>query len=231
MKEMLLIQKEISPDIKIPYDKYLTLVIENKDLLFKYLMSIKLSIEENYEDDDSFVLFVNDYPSSIYKYSAAVLDLLTIDFNSKAIMTLVTKKLKLFLNKDESLIKKSQIESLLNDICSDFVFSSDFDLNYDIDFTENIFAKIANFKFDFDDLSLLERLCKYVDIMAELMPLKLFIIAFAKEFFADEQLDLLFKHCADKMCRLLLIENSNKAESLHESVYIIDNDLCCVAQP
>ena len=56
MKELRLVRYDISSDIVIPQDKYLTLVIENKEFLYKFISELRGQIEKGDFDVFSFTV-------------------------------------------------------------------------------------------------------------------------------------------------------------------------------
>jgi CRISPR type II-A-associated protein Csn2 len=94
MKELKLVRHDFSSDIVIPQDKYLTLVIENKEYLYKFISELRGQIEKSEYDVFSFT--IDGQVQSLSKYVNAIFDLTNIDLNAKPILNMITKNLGFF---------------------------------------------------------------------------------------------------------------------------------------
>lgn len=219
----------ISPDIIIPEDKYLTLVIEHKDFLYKFLSELYSLIYKPSNNDSSISLLIDNSPVSIDKSVLCFFNLIDFDFNSKQILTLLQKKFSSFLLEQDSINQRAVIESDLLRLFDDFKLCSGLNIVSGYSISDANLFKLASFRICEDEISLLDKICSYIDLMLELSSVRLIIFVFAKAFLSDDDIKLLFKHCIDSGCRMLLIENFNQKNSNeHESLYIIDCDLCSI---
>ena len=228
MKELRLVRYDISSDIVIPQDKYLTLVIENKEFLYKFISELRGQIEKG--DFDVFSFTVDGQTKTLSKYVNAIFDVTNIDLNTKPIMNMVTKKIGVFLTDNSQIDNKTMIESGVTNIIEDFKNYSGLNLDYDSEVSETIIVKLANLRISSDDRNcLLEKLCDYLDIIVELMPVRLLIVAFLKEFLNEEHISSFNRYCISKDCNLLIIESSCQTKCyLDEQLYVIDKDLCII---
>ena len=79
--------------------------------------------------------------------------------------------------------------------------------------------------------SFLEKLICYINIFTELKNIKFFIFIGLKDILSDENLILLYQHCALQKVGLLLIESSKKRNLLPmERAIIITDDLCEIVE-
>ncbi len=228
MSELVLYHSSLTEDIKIPEEKYLTFVIEDKSLFYKFLNELnELIMGINLED--SFKLICNGNALSIEKTVLGLFNIFELDFNSKKIMNLIIKKLGKFLTESESLERKFKIETEVTKLLHDFICYTNIDLAFEAVINETLIAKIGDIKVSSISTSPLHRICKYIDIIAELLPIKLVVFPFAKEFFNPDELFDLSKYCRDKGCALVVLENKlNTPKSINEDIFIIDRDLCCI---
>lgn len=230
MKELKLVRHDFSSDIVIPQDKYLTLVIENKEYLYQFISELRGQIEKSEYDVFSFT--IDGQVQSLSKYVNAIFDLTNIDLNAKPILNMITKNLGFFLTDNSQLDNKSMIETGVTNIIEDFKNHSGLNLDYDSELSESIVVKLANLRVRSDNENcLLEKLCDYLDLIVELMPVRLLIVVFLKEFLNEEQISSFYRYCASKDCSLLIIESSCFSKCyLDEHLYIIDQDLCIITK-
>lgn len=229
MKSMRFCKYGISPDIIIPEDQYLTLVIEHRDLLYQFLLELNSLINKSSDDDSSLSLLIDNSPVSIDKSVLCFFNLIDFDFNSKKILTLLQKKFSSFLLEQNSNNQRAVIETNLLRLFEDFKLYTGLNLESEDSISDNNLFKLANFQICNIEISLLDKICSYIDLMLELAPIRLIVFVFAKAFLSDDDIQQLFKHCIDSGCRMLLIENNvQKSTNEHESIYIIDSDLCTI---
>ena len=147
---------------------------------------------------------------TLSKYVNVIFDLTNIDLNTKPILNMVVKKVN---------------------IIEDFKIYYDINVDYSVEISEATIAKLSNLKVSSDDSQcLIEKLCDYVDIIVELMPVKLLIVVFLKEYLNEAQISQFYDYCMSKDCNLMLIESSSLTRCYNsEQLYIIDDDLCCVS--
>lgn len=228
MKELRLVRNDISSDIIITQNKYLTLVIENKEFMYKFISELRGQIEKG--DYEVFSFIIDGQAKALSKYVNVIFDLTNIDLNTKPIMNMVSKKLGCFLTDNSQIDNKSMIESAVTNIIEDFKSYSGLSLDYDSELSESIIVKLANLRVSSNDgCCLLEKLCDYLDIIVELMPVRLLIIVFLKEYLSEEQIFNFNKYCISKDCKLLIIESCCLSKCyLDEQLYIIDQDLCVI---
>ncbi|MGN1393723.1 MAG: type II-A CRISPR-associated protein Csn2 [Succinivibrionaceae bacterium] len=228
MKDIRLVRYDISSDIVIPQDKYLTLVIENKEFLYKFISELRGQIDKGEYDVFSFT--IDGQAKSLSKYVNAIFDLTNIDLNTKLVMNMITKKLGMYLTDSSQIDNKSMIETGVTNIIEDFKDYSGLNLDYDSEVSEALIVKLANLRISNNDrICLIEKLCDYLDVIIELMPVKLLIVAFLKEFLNEEQILSFNRYCNSKDCNLLIIESSCLTKSyLDEKLYIVDQDLCVI---
>ena len=227
MKSMRFCNYGISPDIIIPEDRYLTLVIENKDFLYRFLSELNSLVNKASNDDSSLSLLIDNSRVSMQKSVLCFFNLIDFDFNSKKVLTLLQKKFSSFLLEQDSINQKAVIESDVLRLFDDFKLYTGLNIESDSSISDANLFKLANFKITDVELTVLERICSFIDLMIELIPIRLIVLVFAKAFLSDEDIQLLFKHCVDSGCRMLLIENFvQKSNNKLESLYIIDCDLC-----
>jgi CRISPR type II-A-associated protein Csn2 len=229
MNELKLVHYQIEQDIIIPETNFFTLSIENRHLLLKFLTELRSQIESGSQGD--FNLLFNDKMLKIEKNTAAVFDFTDINFNSKSITNLLTKKFTEFLGLGEQSEALINLESIILNLAEDFRLKSGLNIDYDATINSNNLAKVCSLRIADGGGNLIKRLCEYVNLLCDLKSLKLFILVFGKQFLTEDDICNLHKYCLDKSVMLLIIEGTDKTERLEsERRLIIDNDLCAIAQ-
>lgn len=106
-------------------------------------------------------------------------------------------------------------------------------LDYDLDYSDSLevkdFLKIMNLHFADDAESLLEKLIDYVQLLHEVLQVRLFIFINIRSYLSTEGLQQLYKQVFYNKGFILLIENNdNFIREDNEEVMIIDKDHCII---
>ena len=219
----------IEPSIAISETDFFTLSIENKKFLNDILMELRSQVIDG--ADGGFTLLLNDKHVNIKNSVSTIFDFTDIDFNSRIITNLLTKKFAEFLGFGEQIEALTTLESIVLNLAEDFRLKSGLNIEYDAVLNGGNLAKACSLKITDDKRNLLEGLCEYVNLLCDLKPLKLFILVFGKNFLEEQDISSLYKHCFDKNVKLLFIEGTDKTERLtNERRLIIDSDLCSITQ-
>jgi len=219
----------IEPSIAIPETDFFTLSIENKNFLNDILMELRSQVVDG--ADGGFTLLLNDKHINIKNSVSSIFDFTDIDFNSRIITNLLTKKFAEFLGFGEQIEALTTLESIVLGLAEDFRLESGLNIEYDAVLSSGNLAKACSLKITDDKRDLLERLCEYVNLLCDLKPLKLFILVFGKNFLEKQDISSLYNHCFDKNVKLLFIEGADKTVRLNnERRLIIDSDLCSITQ-
>jgi len=227
MIDLTLCRRGIEPSIVIPETHFFTLSIENKALLLSVLSDLRSQSEDG--KDGSFNLLLGNKALNIERSVAFITDFTDIDFNSKPITSLLMRKFADFLGLGEQAQPLTQLESIVLNLVEDFHLQSGLKVEYNTNMGGNNIAKVCSLKIADDGGSLLERLCEYVNLLCDLKPLKLLVLAFAHAFLERGDIEKLYQHCFDKNVRLLIIEGMVKNDVLpNERRLIIDADLCTI---
>jgi CRISPR type II-A-associated protein Csn2 len=216
----------IEPNIEVTDASFFTLVIERKEFLLSLLSELRLQTDGRSGD---FHLLLNDRELHFEKSVSAVFDFTNIDFNSKTITNLLTKKFSEFLGLGEQTESISTLEGLIITLTEDFREHSGLNVEYDTVLNAVNLAKVCSLRIMDDKTSLLERLAEYVNLLCDLKPLKLLMLIFGKEFLSEKDIDSLYLHCYDRQVRLLIIEGVDTTKlMMNERRLIIDKDLCTI---
>jgi CRISPR type II-A-associated protein Csn2 len=217
----------IEPDIEIEDEEFYTLSIENKELLLTILSDIRKQCEGDKEG--MLHLLLNGKELNFEKSVSGIFDFTDIDFNTKSITNLLTKKFGEFLRSGEQILALAELESKLLNLAEDFRIHTGLNLTYDTTLTDGNLVKICSLKISDEKEKLPYRICEYVNLMCELKPLKLIILAFGKSFLSERDITAINGYCCDKQVRLLLVEGADTTQMLqNEKRLIIDSDLCAI---
>jgi CRISPR type II-A-associated protein Csn2 len=203
MEALTLSRLGIEPSITIPETNFFTLSVESKIFLLDILTELKYQVENGKEGE--FNLSLGFKPLSMSKSVSVIFDFTYIDFNSKAITNLLTKKFAEFLGLGEQAEPLSNLESIILNLAEDFRVKSGLNIDYDTSVNVNSLAKVCSLKVSDDKQTLLERLCEYVNLVCDLKPLKLLVLVFGKAFLSEGDIYLLYRHCYDRNVRLMLL--------------------------
>jgi len=227
MEDLTLCRHSIEPNIVIPETHFFTLSIENKSLLLDVLLELRRQAEDGKEG--SFNLLLNDNALNMEKSVSIITDFTNIDFNSKSITNLLIKKFTEFLGLGEQAQPLTELECIVINLVEEFRLKIGLNIEYNSTMSGSNLAKVCSLRIADDKRTLLGRLCEYIDLLCDLKPLKLFVVAFAHAFLETNEIVSLYKHCFDKGVRLLIIEGVVDREVLTiERRLIIDADLCVI---
>lgn len=182
---------------------------------------IRVSIKD--ETDD---WILSDEDEILKKELAAdmILSPWTVDVNNKKIQKAHFKYIMKIIQQEKATI---QIRNIMNEIqilLDKINDETEQEFVYDLeDFS--VILKACNIHF-LDDNDILSRLFQYIMICTELLNIKLFICVGMKNYFMEEELEILAREMGYRGSYILCIENfSNGTE---KNRILIDNDLCRV---
>ncbi|WP_406037494.1 type II-A CRISPR-associated protein Csn2 [Succinimonas sp.] len=229
MNKIILSRYGIDPPIEIQEGFFATLVVEPKHIFYKYVSELKNQIEGCTEQNFHLILNNNTLPMD--KHAFGIFDFFNLNLNSKTITNLLLKKLVDFIIRTNQEERITNIEKNIYEIIDDFSLSSGLNIEYSESINATALAKLCGLKISDSSLSLLEKAFNYIDLYCELLPTKILILVFGKEFFTLDEMYQLYEHCYDKQLRLLIIENSDSYPLLqNENRLIIDQDQCIITQ-
>ncbi len=229
MDTLILSRYGIQPDIIISESNFFTLSIENKEFLMTVLSQLRNQIDGGKED--GFNLSFNGKALSIQKSVSGIFDFTNLDFNSKSITNLLIKKFSEFLELGEQTESLITLESIFYNLAEDFKLKSGLNIEYDTNVNGACLSKVCSFKISDGKSRLLERLCEYVNLLCELIPIRLFILVFGKEFLSENNIMDFHNYCCDKSVRLMFVEGTDKSRLLPiERRLVIDKDICTIPQ-
>lgn len=212
---------EISPE-------YVSLlIIENPGEYFKTVCGLQNAMEGELSD---FTFWNGTTQLQPSKIGELLLSAFSFELADRKILSLLYKKLQNNFLNGEFIVGfnaiNTQIGAFLQSLCQ----TVDFSLDYSELVLEDLF-KACNIKPAKTYESFLEKLICYINIFTELKNIQFFIFIGLKDILSDENLTLLYRHCALQKVGLLLIESSKKRSLLpNEHAIIITEDLCEIVE-
>lgn len=206
-------------------NKINVLEIENK-ALFKNIVT-KLNDVINYKEEEADItLSDGEQVLDMNKYIQIIIDPFNIDFNSKDILGKLYGKLEQ-LNSLESAINDEYIR-ITNELIA---YTRDLanDLTFDCNVAEKIsfkdILKIVSLKIDGDQYQKLEdKIMFFIDLISEFELCKSLVFVSIKQYFTNEELEIIYKYAISKEVGIVLLENSSSEKLKLEHKVIIDND-------
>ena len=223
--------RAVSPKIETPFllepNSVSVLIVENPH---EYYQTVYELIKASQGELSDFTFWQKEEQLSFSKMGDMVLNAFMLDLCDKKIISLVIKKLQNNYQTGDYIVKLNTINShvgcFLQELCQTVDFSLDFQ-----ELSLEDLLKISGIKPAVTYQTLLEKIICYINLYVELKNTKLFVFIGLKDILTDEDLDLLYHHCALQKVCLWLIESTKKRPSLpQEKVVIITEDLCEIVE-
>lgn len=201
-----------------------TLVLENPTACCAFLSDL---IQQQAGGEGNFVLSEHFEPISLSKYTELIAEPLTVQPNTRTILTKLYAQLSKTAN-DESHFAalsglQANIESFLYSVCetqeNDLIFTQGMELTQ--------LFKSVDVQFDFSaERPLAERLLDYMRICREYLGIKLFVLYNVKAVLEKVELEALCRELFYRKIPILLVQSSECYRLDSEMQWILDNDLC-----
>lgn len=153
-------------------------------------------------------------------------DILGINFNDRKILAKLYAFIKGQINLD--IESRQKLETYFRDIFNVLdltLIDLPFEVNYDLNIEVEDILKLFNVKILTEELSFMEKVLCFLDLMALLDLSKLIIFCNLKSFFKDCQIEEIYKHILNNKLHVLLIEGRGSSKILsYEKKNIIDNE-------
>lgn len=155
-----------------------------------------------------------------------ICDPLHFDLNDKKVLNLLFKNLAAACRCGNTHFGLSSVNTAIAQLYADLFDALPFALTYGEATVENLF-KCTDLRFEKTYDTLLEKIVCYINALVELKRCKFFVFINIKTVLSDDDLKLLYRHCALEKVGLLLIEHSKVRPLLaEERAIIITEDLC-----
>lgn len=213
---------EYNKDFELTDEKVNVLVIENKPLFRKTILSFYMR-----ESDELMTFSKNFEPFEFEKKGVFIPQAIDPNPDFKKLITIINKKAENLTNEQFPELFQTIRESLflLGDGISEFF---DYDFSYSKEITAASLVKLLSFKVNTESQGEAERIVKYLELMNTYCKTELFVFSGLALNFDNEELSRLFDSIKMKHFRVLLIEPQAFHFGDKTSVHIIDNDFCCI---
>ena len=213
---------ELEQPIEFEQEKIISWVIEDSQTFWKFSKEL---INQINGISGKFVLS-NDLKTLKLESDAQIItSLFDVDFSSKKITNLISKRLLRTVAEDEYLIKFNEIAKDIKFFLEEVV--SDADLPVEIgDFEQDDLIKLANIKASESNL-FFENLVNYLELVLNLLCPKLLVLVNIKQYLNVKQLEDFKKFLMYQDVSVLFLDymfsNNIKCDS---KTYFLDKDLC-----
>lgn len=151
------------------------------------------------------------------------------DATDKKIVNLLYKKLQNNYNDGSFILKFNEINASIEDFLYDLCSSVDFSIDHECPSLEDL-LKICSVKPSKTYDGLIEKLICYINIFAELKRTEFFVLVGIKDVLTEEEIELLYRHCALNKIALFLVERRTEKRKKNERKIIITEDLCEIVE-
>lgn len=211
----------INTKINIYIEKNNIIVIENTN----FMVSIVDGIIQFLNKNETEIRFLeNDELCKKVDKFFIITDLFNIDFNSKALQSVLIKKIAKSLDGSEFQIDEiyEKAYQILIKCLLDLDIAVDINPNLDKTTFVKMFSPLIQSDFD----NMLEKLVLFINVLVELIDLKCFVILNLHEYLSKEDCELFYEHCRSREVAVLTLQTRQKYSFNDEQLIIIDKDLC-----
>jgi CRISPR type II-A/NMEMI-associated protein Csn2 len=205
----------------------LIIVVENPLKLYGYLTELSYAIYENANTE--FYFYSAEKRFRPEGCADIVSDISYFSLNNKRFSTLLTKKLIKASQSGEALMIKGEISVKLNELMNLIIGDIDVPVEFEEEPELSAIFKLINPKISEKNLRAADKLAAYVSASAELKPdLKAVFFYFLKEYLSENEISILYEHCAYAGITPIIFERRvpEKNLKIKEKIFIIDEDLC-----
>lgn len=216
-----LVHPDISQIIEFKENIINVLVIENPIFFRDFISDINYQINNL----SGKIILSNDYKVlNISKFIEIIVQFYPFEMNKKSIINKLNNNIEKICIDDYNLECKelfSKIENLLNQL----IVNYDYPIKYDLFEIEKL-IKLANFSFDNEYDSLIEKLIDYMEIIRGLECDKVFIFVNIKSYLTSDEIIMFYEMINAKKLNVLILESYDSLRLKYENKIIIDESLC-----
>lgn len=216
-----LVHPDISQIIEFKENIINVLVIENPIFFRDFISDINYQINNL----SGKIILSNDYKVlNISKFIEIIVQFYPFEMNKKSIINKLNNNIEKICIDDYNLECKelfSKIENLLNQL----IVNYDYPIKYDL-FEIDKLIKLANFSFDNEYDSLIEKLIDYMEIIRGLECDKVFIFVNIKSYLTSDEIIMFYEMINAKKLNVLILESYDSLRLKYENKIIIDESLC-----
>lgn len=177
--------------------------------------------------DGNWILSESNKQLNFSKNVLCVFNPWSLDINEKKVITKLYKEINEIANEqyiDRLAETNSEIVNFLELLIQDLPYNVS--VGYDINLTGLL--KLYDVKFEYDDITLLEKIITYLKLAHQILNIKCMIFIGLKAYLNENEILELYKASYYEKVRLFLIEDHFDKKISSEIVKIIDKDKCII---
>ncbi len=203
-------------------EKINVLCVENATQFRKFLEDFHCQIDGF---NGKFVLSENERNIDFSKSVVVITDYFSLDFSEKKLQN----KLYLLLQsicEEKFKVDFAKFNEKFYRIFNKLNSESPFELECAVDPSISAMLKCFGVSFSCENSSFIEKLCKYVEILFNLLSLKLIVFVNLKSYLSKDEIKLVYQFFLYNNINVFLLESNFQEKSEQEFCVIVDNDLC-----
>lgn len=201
-----------------------TLVLENPTACYAFLSDW---VHQQAGGDGQTVLSENFTPISIAKYAELITEPLTVQPNTRTVLTKLYAQLSKTANDESHFAALSELQTSIENFLYAICESQESDLTFSQGIEFSQLLKGADVQFDFSsERPLAEKLLDYMRICREYLGTKLFVLYNVKAVVEKSELEALCQELFYRKIPILLVQSTETYRLSNEIQWILDNDLC-----
>ncbi len=213
---------EINGAIKIKPGVVNSLAIENPRLLYAFVSDLKKQTEKQSGET---VFSVKDEPQEIHRYVDVVTDAYSMDLNARNIITKVVDELSKKAVNEVHYEKTMQLIASFETYIGDLVWDEECEIMCS-EITPKQLIKAADVMIVDGEISLSERVIKYVEVIRQFIGERLFVFVNFRGFIEQKDFEIMVNTMLEHGFNMLFIDNREYDRITGENRKIIDIDLC-----
>lgn len=220
---MRLIHFELSGEILSDKVGFTEWIIESPDIFSEYVLELSDQIAGS---EGRFVLSEKDKELDLAKKADVIFNPLTVDVNSRKILSKLYLELSNLSNGEQMYIKTVELLRHLQEYMLDLEQCTEYILEFDQEIDISALLKAVNIRYETKDMDFQERLIQYMKILAAMAGIKVFIFVNLRSYLTDHQMQEVIKEMKYQDVKGLFIESQQKDCIEGVKQYIIDIDRC-----
>ena len=220
---MRLVHFELSGEILSDKVGFTEWIIESPDIFSEYVLELSTQIAGS---EGRFVLSEKDKELDLAKKADVIFNPLTVDVNSRKILSKLYLELSNLSNGEQMYIKTVELLRHLQEYMLDLEQCTEYILEFDQEIDISALLKAVNIRYETKDMDFQERLIQYMKILAAMAGIKVFIFVNLRSYLTDHQMQEVIKEMKYQDIKGLFIESQQKDCIEGVKQYIIDIDRC-----
>ncbi|MFI3253604.1 MAG: type II-A CRISPR-associated protein Csn2 [Eubacteriales bacterium] len=184
------------------------------------------ALEKEQQKEESGLFLSKDYDALPFVKSVMVVEqVMSVNPNQKKVLSKLYENLEKTAMDEDFYLLTGEIQASLLQYVDKLLSSSPLALTVG-ELELSSLLKSMDVQIDVKNISLLERICYFMDVVCDVLKQEIFLFFHLKSYLEEEELAHLYQHCRYRNYILLLVESQSKPKLAHEEITIIDKDLC-----